>query len=271
MRMVLPGEGVSAINNEYERAKMKQTMIAALVAVAGLTGCVSNDTSGLLGAGMTAFKGVTLSKAELQAEASLSAEQMDAQSKLSAPNSQYSKRLAKLTRELTSIDGTPLNFAVYESDEINAFAMPDGTVRVYSGLMDVMDDAELVAVIGHEIGHVKFDHSLNQFKTAYLTEAAKQAAVAAGGTVGSLASSQYGDIGAKFVSAQFSQQDELESDAYGVEVLCQLGMDPYAAARAQQKLQKHAGNGGGLFSSHPATDTRIKKAEAAAANASCSG
>ncbi|MCT7653776.1 M48 family metalloprotease [Oceanimonas sp. NS1] len=180
---------------------------------------------------------MTLSKAELQAEASLSAEQMDAQSKLSAPNSQYSKRLAKLTRELTSIDGTPLNFAVYESDEINAFAMPDGTVRVYSGLMDVMDDAELVAVIGHEIGHVKFDHSLNQFKTAYLTEAAKQAAVAAGGTVGSLASSQYGDIGAKFVSAQFSQQDELESDAYGVEVLCQLGMDPYAAARAQQNCR----------------------------------
>ncbi|WMC11196.1 M48 family metallopeptidase [Oceanimonas pelagia] len=250
---------------------MNKTMIAALIAVAGLSGCVSNDTSGLLGAGMTAFKGMTLSKAELQAQASLSAEQMDAQSKVSAPNSRYSKRLAKLTRELTSIDGTPLNFAVYESDEINAFAMPDGTVRVYSGLMDVMDDAELVAVIGHEIGHVKFEHSLNQFKTAYLTEAAKQAAVAAGGTVGSLASSQYGDIGAKFLSAQFSQQDELESDAYGVEVLCQLGMNPYAAVRAQQKLMQHAGNGGGLFSSHPATDTRIEKAEQAAASASCQG
>ncbi|MCC4264572.1 M48 family metallopeptidase [Oceanimonas baumannii] len=248
---------------------MKKTMIAALVAVAGLSGCVSNDTSGLLGAGMTAFEGVTLSKAELQAEASLSAKQMDTENKLSAPNSRYSQRLARLTKKLTSIDGTPLNFAVYESDEINAFAMPDGTVRVYSGLMDVMDDNELMAVIGHEVGHVKFEHSLNQYKTAYLTEAAKQAAASTGGVLGSLASSQYGDIGAKFLNAQFSQQDELESDAYGVEVLCQLGMDPYGAMRAQEKLMKHAGNGGGLFSSHPATDTRIEKARKAAAESSC--
>lgn len=249
---------------------MKKTVIAALVAVAGLSGCVSNG-GGYMDAGLTAFKGMTLSKQELQAQASLSARQMDSQNKLSAKNSRYSQRLARLTKGLTSVDGTPLNFAVYEADEINAFAMPDGTVRVYSGLMDIMDDGELMAVIGHEIGHVKFEHSLNQFKTAYLTEAAKKAAVAAGGTVGQLAASQYGDIGTKFLSAQFSQKDELESDAYGVEVLCQQGMDPYAAVRAQQKLMKHGGNGGGLFSSHPATQARIEKAQQAAANASCSG
>lgn len=249
---------------------MKKTLIAATLLTFGLSGCVSNDGGGYMQAGLTAFKGLTLSKNELQAQASLSAKQMDSENKLAPANSSYSKRLAKLTKGLTFVDATPLNFQVYLADEINAFAMPDGTVRVYSGLMDVMKDDELVAVIGHEIGHVKFEHSLSQFKTAYMTTAARQAAAAAGGTLGTLASSQYADIGTKFMSAQFSQSDELESDVYGIEVLCQLNMDPYAAMRAQQVLLEHSGNGGGLFSSHPSSAERIEKARVAAANATCS-
>lgn len=248
---------------------MKKTLIMSGVIALGLTGCVSNDNGQLLSAGMSAFKGITLSKDELQTQASLSAKQMDSENKLAPANNPYSQRLQKLTKGLTSIDGTPLNFQVYLADEINAFAMPDGTVRVYSGLMDVMKDDELVAVIGHEIGHIKFEHSLSQFKTAYLTTAARQAAAATGGTLGALASSQYADIGVQFMSAQFSQGDELESDVYGIEVLCQLNMDPYAAMRAQQVLLKHSGDGGGLFSSHPSSSERIEKARIAASESKC--
>lgn len=248
---------------------MKKTMMAALLMTAGLGGCAGNDSGQLLNAGLTALKGATLTKEQLQGEARLAAQQMDSENKLAPANNAYSRRLAKVTQGLTSIDGTPLNFAVYLDDEINAFAMPDGSVRVYSGLMDVMKDDELIAVIGHEIGHVKYEHSLSQFKTAYLTSAARQAAAAAGGTVGALASSEYAEIGTKFMSAQFSQKDELQSDVYGIEVLCQLNMDPYAAMRAQQVLMSQSGNGGGLFSSHPATAKRIELAREAAANSSC--
>jgi metalloprotease len=248
---------------------MKKTLIAAALFTLGLSGCATSDNGALLGAGLTALQGLTLTKSQLQAEASLSAKQMDEKNKLAPASDAYSKRLLRLTRDLTSIDGTPLNFQVYLNDEINAFAMPDGTVRVYSGLMDVMADDELMAVIGHEIGHIKFEHSLNRFKTAYLTSAARQAAVAAGGTVGALAASEYAEIGTQFLGARFSQKDELESDAYGVEFLCQVNMDPYAAMRAQQKLMQHAGSGGGLFSSHPSTARRIELARGAAANSSC--
>ncbi len=248
---------------------MKNTLIAAALFSLGLSGCATGDSGALLGAGMTALQGLTLSKSQLQAEASLSAKQMDAENKLAPASDPYSQRLSSLTRGLTSIDGTPLNFQVYLDDEINAFAMPDGTVRVYSGLMDVMEDDELMAVIGHEVGHIKFEHSLSRYKTAYLTSAARQAAAAAGGTVGALAASEYAEIGTQFLGAQFSQKDELQSDAYGVEVLCQLNMDPYAAMRAQQQLMQHAGSGGGLFSSHPATSKRIELAREAAANANC--
>ena len=248
---------------------MKKSLVAASLLTFGLSGCVSNDNGQFVNAGLTAIKGVTLTKSELQAEASLAAKQMDAENKLAPASNAYSKRLAKLTQNLRSVDGTPLNFQVYLSDEINAFAMPDGTVRVYSGLMDVMKDDELIAVIGHEIGHIKYEHSLGQFKNAYLTTAARQAAVAVGGTVGALAASEYADIGAQFMQAQFSQKDELQSDVYGIEVLCQQGMDPYAAMRAQQVLMKHSGSGGGLFSSHPSTHKRIELTREAAANASC--
>ncbi|WP_243454164.1 M48 family metalloprotease [Oceanisphaera pacifica] len=248
---------------------MKKTLMVATALTLGLSGCVSDDHAQYLTAGMTAFKGLTISKNELQAQASLSAEKMDSENTIAPANSKYSKRLAKLTKGLNFVDATPLNFQVYLADEINAFAMPDGTVRVYSGLMDVMNDDELVAVIGHEVGHIKFEHSLSQFKTAYLAQAARQAASAAGGTVGELASSEYADMGEKFMSAQFSQSDELESDAYGIEVLCQQGMDPFAAMRAQEVLLKHSGNGGGLFSSHPSSAERIAAARTAAANSNC--
>ncbi|MBM7454597.1 putative metalloprotease [Oceanisphaera litoralis] len=248
---------------------MNKSLIAAVLVALGLSGCASSNSDALLGAGLTALQGLTLSKSQLQAEASLSAKQMDAENKLAPAGNAYSQRLARLTRGLTSIEGTPLNFQVYLDDDINAFAMPDGTVRVYSGLMDVMADDELMAVIGHEVGHIKFEHSLNRFKTAYLTSAARQAAVAAGGTVGALAASEYAEIGTQFLGARFSQKDELESDAYGVEFLCQIKVDPYAAMRAQQKLMQHAGSGGGLFSSHPSTAKRIELAREAAANSSC--
>ena len=248
---------------------MKKTLLATSMLALGLSGCVADDGGQLLGAGLTAFQGLTISKPELQAEASLAAQKMDAESNLAPANNAYSQRLAKVTQGLRQIDGTPLNYGVYLNKEINAFAMPDGTVRVYSGLMDVMKDDELMAVIGHEIGHVKYEHSLSQFKTAYLTAAARQAASAAGGSVGALASSDYAELAGQFMGAQFSQKDELQADVYGVEILCQQGMDPYAAMRAQQILMQNSGNGGGLFSSHPASDKRIQLVRDAAANASC--
>lgn len=142
--------------------------------------------------------------------------------------------------------------------------MPDGTVRVYSGLMDIMDDDELLAVIGHEIGHVKYRHTLSQYRKAYMAKATAAGLAAYGGDTVSALAGSYGDIGLAVIGAQFSQSDELESDAYGVSVLHSLGRNPYAAVSAQEKLMAQGGNGGGFFSSHPASTKRIKMAQAAA-------
>ena len=52
------------------------------------------------------------------------------------------------------MEGMPLNFKVYYVIDVNAFACADGSVRVFSSLMDIMTDEELLGVIGHEVGHV---------------------------------------------------------------------------------------------------------------------
>ncbi len=227
-----------------------------------LSACTQSQINQSVTASGSLMEGLTVSKEQLISEAKLSAEEMDKQNPVAPANSTYSKRLENLTKNLKSYDGLQLNYKVYLVDEINAFAMPDGTVRVYSGLMDLMNDDEVLAVIGHEIGHVANEHSLNQYKKAYLAKAAKEGLTAAGGTVGGIAGA-YGDIGEAYLNAQFSQSDELESDAYGVKVLHEAGHDPYAAAAAQEKLQKLGGTDS-VFSSHPPSQKRVDLAREAA-------
>ncbi len=223
-----------------------------------LSACSQSQIAGSINASTSLFEGATISKEDLIAESKLSAKEMDKQASIASSSSKYSKRLEKITKKLKSYDGLNLNYKVYIADEVNAFAMPDGTVRIYSGLMDLMNDDELVAVIGHEIGHVVNEHSLYQYKKSYVTKAAKEGLSAVGGATGLIASA-YGDIGESYLNAQFSQSDELESDAYGVKLLHEVGRDPYAAASAQKKLQELGGTDS-VFSSHPPSQKRIELA-----------
>ncbi len=249
------------------KKKLNNKIILPLVLLPtlSLVGCSANDLNTGLGIAGNLFKGFSITNEQLASEASLSARAMDKQEKVASSKSRYSRRLRKITRNLGHYDGINLNYKVYLSDTVNAFAMPDGTVRVYSGLMDMMNDDELVAVIGHEIGHVKKQHSLNQYKKIYIAKAAKEGLAAYGGSTASVLAGSYGDIGLQFLNAQFSQGDELQSDTYGVELLKKLGKNPCAAVTAQQKLQS-LGSDGGLFSSHPPSSKRINEANKAAGN-----
>ncbi len=246
--------------------QVKKTVLLPVALATSLTliGCSAHEINAGIGVAGNLFKGFSVTNEQLAAEARLSAKAMDKEHKVASSKSKYTRRLKKITRKLRNYDGLKLNYKVYLSKEINAFAMPDGTVRVYSGLMDIMNDDELVAVIGHEIGHVKYQHSLNQYKKAYIAKAAKEGLVAYGSSTASALAGSYGDIGLAALDAQFSQSDELESDAYGVAILHKLGRNPYAAADAQRKLQAQGGGGGGFFSSHPASSKRIKAATEAA-------
>jgi putative metalloprotease len=172
--------------------------------------------------------------------------------KVAPPGSKYAQRLASLTDRYRRYDGLDLNFKVYQSATVNANASADGSVRVYSGLMDLMTDDELLFVIGHEIGHVKHGHSAKAMRTALTTSGLRKAAGAAtSSTVATLADSQLGGLLEGVVNAQHSQAQETESDDYGMKFLRANKHDTRAAASSLRKLAKLGGGGSSILSSHP--------------------
>ncbi|MBP3357059.1 MAG: M48 family metallopeptidase [Rikenellaceae bacterium] len=204
----------------------------------------------------------TLSDADIARMSRESVEWMDAHNPIDT--GEYDARLKRLTAGITEVDGLKLNFKVYYVIDINAFACGDGSIRVFSSLMDIMDDDELMAIIGHEIGHVVHHDVRDAMKNAYLASAARNAAGAAGGTVGKLSESQLGDVAAAFMDARFSQKQEYEADEYGFEFSVKHGFSPYGMANGLNKLVELSKGAQAsaiqkMFSSHPDSEKRAAR------------
>lgn len=243
--------------------RLKKTFLAMALSCA-LAGCATEggfNTEQALTVGAGLAQAALLDKGSVQQAAAEAAQEMDAQNEVLGANTEYGRRLDKIVAGLDTSGDVKFNFKVYKSSELNAFAMPDGTVRVYSGLMDAMPDDQVRAVLQHEIGHVRLNHSYNQMRKQLLTSSAFNAVAAVGGTIGDLTASQLGQIAYAYINARFSQADELESDAYAVKALHKMGEDPEAMKRAIQTLQTKVGAGGGFLSSHPSNDARVKNIE----------
>ncbi|MSE19125.1 M48 family metalloprotease, partial [Pantoea agglomerans] len=122
--------------------------------------------------------------------------------------------------------------------DVNAWAMANGCIRVYSGLMDMMTDNEVEGVLGHEMGHVALGHTRKAMQLAYATTAARTAAASVGGVIGSLSQSQLGEMGEKLVNAQFSQTQESQADDYSYDLMKKRNIDPMGLATSFEKLAK---------------------------------
>lgn len=187
-----------------------------------------------------------------------------------ATSGTYHDRLMRVTKDLKGPDGMALNFKVYMTDEVNAFACGDGSIRVYSGLMDCMDDDMLVAIIGHEIGHVAHKDTKAAMKRAYLTSAARDCVTSVGGIVGTISQSVIGDLAENYVSARFSQKQEYAADAYGFQFAVDNNHDRYSMYKALDKLVTLSGGQSSSskvqkwFSSHPDSGERAARVKAMA-------
>jgi len=216
-------------------------------------------------AGAKVVQAVTITDKQMAAYVKESVDWMDKNNPVAADDDPYTIRLRKLTEGITDADGIPLNFKVYKVIDVNAFACPDGSVRVFSSLMDRMSDDELLGIIGHEIGHVMKHHSKNAFRQELLTGAAKDAIGAASSKVAVLTDSQLGSLGESLIGAKFSQKQEKEADNCGYDFLVSKGRNPWGMVMAFEKFQKMEGDSGSkmsyiqkMFSSHPETEARIK-------------
>ncbi len=241
-------------------------MLSSLGALAGAAtsgGTGASSSENKLGAGLDVLKAATVSDAELKSVSLQMRAREDKIQKLAPAGDKYAVRLAKLTARHVKEDGLVLNFKVYRVAAVNANATADGSIRVYSGLMDLMNDQELLGVIGHEIGHVKNGHSLATVRTAYLASAGRKAAASSGGVMGALADSDLGAIGEQVLKSQFSQSQETESDDYGLAFMKKNGYDARAMESAFRKLASAGGTSASglsqMMSSHPDSAKRADR------------
>lgn len=183
--------------------------------------------------------------------------------------------VTRVGQRLASVSHRPeleYTFTIIDSPDINAFALPGGYVYINRGLMTFLtSEAQLAAVLGHEIGHITARHAVRQ-QTAgrasnVLTATASVASVLTTGTnvLGETASL----FGGALVSG-YGREMELEADGLGAEYLRKAGYDPNAMVEVITVLKNHedfmkktssrAPAYHGLFATHPRNDTRLKEA-----------
>jgi predicted Zn-dependent protease len=149
---------------------------------------------------------------------------------------------------------------VISSPEVNAWCMPGGKIAVYTGLIDklAISDAELAAVMGHEIAHALREHGrekASQQQTQSLLVGIAGALLG----LGSLGSELANTVANVTISLPNSREFEREADRIGVELSARAGYDPRAAISLWQKMSQVSGGGPPQFlSTHPSAASRIQ-------------
>ena len=141
-------------------------------------------------------------------------------------------------------------------------ASGDGSVRVYTGLMDAMNDDQVFAVIGHELGHLINKDVRDAYRAAYLMVAARYGIGAFSETAGAISQGFLGDLGQQLAQNAYSRRQETEADETAFQFCIQNGVDPYAMYHALNVLISLSGESSQqskiaqLFSTHPNTQKR---------------
>lgn len=248
---------------------MKKLILCTSILLSGLCGFQSaraQNWQRLLGAGAKVIQANNISDEDLTQYISQYVNKLDSTNTVCASNDPYTIRMDSITRGLHSVDGIQLNFKVYKTSDVNAFACADGSVRVYSGLMDIMTDDQVLGVIGHELGHVAHHDTKKAFKQALINSALRDGiSGVAGGVVATLTDSQLGELAEQMLSAKYSRKQESQADDYGYDFLKANGRNPWAMAMAFMGMEKIEDSSpqassfvNNLFSDHPELTKRIQ-------------
>lgn len=265
MRWLVDHEGARAVWHgvilaigTWRETHAIRLVLSLLFCILPLGGCEETNLFLAADAAKDAVTAATLSDEDVRNLARQASMASDAEHHLAPESSGYARRLARLTDPHLERDGIRFNFKVYLTDQVNAFAMADGTIRVYSGLMDLMDDGELLFIVGHEMGHVVEEHSRKKVVMAYASSALRKGLASQNSEVGDIARSVLGGFVQQLTNAQFSQHEERQADRYGVLFLKNEGYDIEAARTSLEKLAELARNHT-FLSSHPHPGARAEK------------
>ena len=181
----------------------------------------------------------------------------------------YVEEIGTRLADISERPNLEYTFTVLDSEEVNAFAVPGGYVYVTRGLLSYLNsEAELAAVIGHEIGHITARHAVRQHRSSALLGTLGAVAGAAVGTAGSTLANFAGGA----LLSGYGRDMELEADALGARYLVSAGYDSEAMIDVVRILKnqelfeiERAKEEGreprvyhGIFASHPDNDKRLR-------------
>ena len=224
------------------------------------------DPDAVAAAASSLASALTISNNEIIALCEEHMMEMDTTNIILPDDDPYTERLGRVMARFKNLGSMRLNYAVYDDEStVNAFASGDGSVRVYSGLMDLMDDDELFAVIGHELGHLNNHDVRDAYRTAYLVVAARYGIASFGERANAISMGFLGDLSDELANNAYSRHQENKADEAAYRFCIDNNVDPYAMYHALEKLDSVSGNQTGkksgfanMFSSHPDTMKRIK-------------
>ncbi len=193
-------------------------------------------------------------------------QQQGGQYNLDPALNRYVKSVGMKLAAVSDQPDLPYDFVILNDDTPNAWALPGGKIAINRGLLVLLDDeAQLAAVLGHEIVHAAAGHSAQQQSRATLLGLGAALLTVA------VSDSQYSPLigagvglGVGMATAKYGREQELESDRFGIQYMAKAGYSVEGAVELQEKFvelsQGREGNSfNRLFASHPPSQERVVK------------
>ncbi|MFW2178228.1 MULTISPECIES: M48 family metallopeptidase [unclassified Moraxella] len=245
-----------------------------MMATVGLTACSSTTNTGAIGVNRNQL--LMVSDQEVLQMSNQSYQQTLKQALSQGvldTNTAQLKRVTQIANRLINQvgayrpDAQRWNWEVHtiKSNQLNAYVLPGGKIMIYSGIIDRLNltDAEIAAIIGHEMAHALREHARERMSR----QVATQTGIGIAASVLGLSQGQAqlaglaGDLG---LSLPNSRTQETEADLIGLELMARAGYDPNSAVTLWRKMQSAEGQGEPpqFLSTHPVSATRIANLQA---------
>lgn len=251
---------------------IKTTLVASVSAMA-LTGCSSTTNSGVIGSDRQQL--LLISNDQVMQMSAQSYNELLQQARKQGvldTNPAQLARLNSIARKLINQaeiyrgDAKNWQWEVHtiKSNELNAFVLPGGKIMFYSGIIDRLNltDAEIAAIMGHEMAHAIREHARERISSQYAT----QTGIGIAASIFGLSQSQAqlaniaGDLG---IARPNSRTQEAEADKIGLVLMARAGYDPNAAVSLWKKMQNASqGEPPQFLSTHPSSSNRIASLQA---------
>lgn len=255
---------------------LKNTLLATTLTATislSISGCSSTTDGGTVGANRRQL--LLVPSSEIMQLSNQAYQQTIAQARTQGKldtNIAQVVRLKRIANDLipqTAVyrsDATRWQWQVHtiSSNDINAYVMPGGKIVFYSGIIDRLNltDAEIAAIMGHEMAHALREHSREKMSRSFATSGVLSIATAALG----LSSGQQelaGLAGQLGLNLPHSRTQEAEADKIGLELMARAGYNPNSAITLWQKMQRAGGGSIPQFlSTHPSSEKRIQAMQA---------